>query len=143
MVSLRSIFYSKYDLSTQRLSTKGSLWLEFYYRAYVPFLRWVCVNCLEHSMTVCQIRTKAGTVLCGFASILRGPCRLILIGIDISALIGLIEQISILTAFNEPCDSYPLPQSEDKAKISVPGIFFWRVTSGICQRAGFPFKTPH
>ena len=109
MVSLRSIFYSKYDLSTQRLSTKGSLWLEFFnFRHFSSFivistfcrfrilLSGVCsffemgfVNCLEHSMTVCQIRTKAGTVLCGFASILRGPCRLILIGIDISTLIGL------------------------------------------------------
>ena len=29
-------------------------------KVYVPFLRWVCVNCLEDSMADCQIRTKMG-----------------------------------------------------------------------------------
>jgi hypothetical protein len=47
-------------------------------------------------MADCQIRTKAGLTMRVFASILRGPCRSILMGIDISALIGLSEQISIL-----------------------------------------------
>ncbi len=41
-------------------------------------------------MGVCQIRTKAGTVL------LKSVDQSILIGIDIAAMIGLIEQISIL-----------------------------------------------
>jgi hypothetical protein len=41
-------------------------------------------------MGVCQIRTKAGAVL------LKSVDRSILIGIDIAAMIGLIEQISIL-----------------------------------------------
>jgi len=47
-------------------------------------------------MADCQIRTKTGLILRVFASILSGPCRSILIWIDTTALIGLIEQISIL-----------------------------------------------
>jgi hypothetical protein len=45
-------------------------------------------------MADCQIRTKMGLILRVFASILPGPCRSILIGIDITALIGL-EVVSI------------------------------------------------
>jgi hypothetical protein len=64
-------------------------------KVYVPFLRWVCVNCLEDSMANCQIRTKMGLILRVFASILPGPCRSILIWIDTTALIRL-EVVSIL-----------------------------------------------
>ena len=40
-------------------------------------------------MADCQIRTKTGLFLRVFASIMQGPCRLILIWIDTTALIGL------------------------------------------------------